>query len=1613
MKGDFTRWTFRPAANYSSVLLQQGRVLLDADWNEQRAIDLTARRRLAADLIGPAAGPMGHVGFGLTPTDADSDGIHEGLRLAAGRYYVDGILCELGVDTPISAQPDLPGVDPLAGLSEGRYLVYLDVWERHVTHIEDARIKEKALGGPDHTTRAQVVAQARLLSLDELALGAGECDAIHDPSALGALIEGTRGRAAASVDPTPAATDPCVVPASAGYRGLENQLYRVEIHKGGNDGTVTFKWSRDNGSVVTAWTGQQPSSGTSAVLEVGDLGPDSERTFNTHNLLVELLDDSHQLLPGPGILAHVDSADEAAPTLTVMAPMDPDGAALPLSAIAFDPLAPHPRVRRWDGGSLRRIDEVDVTDGGFDWIELEKGVRVRFEFGAGQTFRSGDYWLIPARTVDGTIDWEPDGAQDPHGKTHRYACIAIVTLDAAGDWAIEDPCQVEFPTMGSLTQLRYVGGDGQQAVLSDPATTLPASLRVQVLNGGAPVVGAQIRFHINSTAADDGILEDLVGGASGQDIVAVTAPNGGARVRWTVASESAWDSDPDLVNLQVRAILLDECGDETQQVVRYDTSHSPPMAALDAAGFPSDDVQGAVDVLTANPSFTYVSGDGQEAMPGNDLPNELAVRVGNGAFPHQGATVAFLLVDLDGKTAANDVNWAGSLVVGTVGTETSALLWGFGPLKREISVQTDAEGYASVRWTVGATPGTQRPGVRARLVLPGAPIPFDIFSPGAQIFFQGRWSLASNVSYTPACEHLAEAGVDTVQEALDALCTDRTLYYVSGTGQAAELGETLLVPLTVRVANEGVPIGGARVRFQIQGLDHTLGIDESTGGTLDSGGPGVVGSDNWTNAISSGTHQVIVESDGDGLARATWVYPADEWDGVPGVRATLLDDAVDPTTSIVEFGAVLQRAQLESDDGVHVVETTMVDRFGTVRDLRNDSVVDPNHLLAQIRIRCDVAVNPAILKGKRTAHLRLEVPYGWQLGGEVPDETDDFFRPSGVQHYDEHILAGTLASDDTEIIWTPTTAARRMLVKTTTGPMGTGNNGYRVLPQDWPLPRRLAIFGARQTRVRAVLTVEGDFITAQGDDSLHLDGETRGVSGSGGLIDLLLPSQGDGRAGGDFRTWFWLDLRQWWRPTDVGTFAVPIDTASPAVVVVEVEPWLEPSIVLAWTGESRVHMTTLAPGAATWSFGGEAVGTDVPSQTPAFWVGDVEDGVPQVNLAWTDEAGDAWIARASATGTTDVVRLVDIAGSSLPKASTPPSAVGLDSGSALAWADSNGQLVLVSGDAAGHWSVSDLNAAVAGSTTRGITDAVFAERSALRAVPSASLATEASASAAGGGGADPTGVGAPGPSRVFADFVLGMGASAGLDKVAQERLVLSAGRVAVDPGSEPQRADVEALVGGFTRKGRLQFRGRPVVMFADGSLLVLAQGTRGKRRALYCFERDGRSGTWSGEELSARLEGWQASPSDALFGSAAVDAEGEGRFAAAWWTSNDSVLALLRRGDSAWALEVVPIPSAVDTKRPPVVVVDGVGLTHVFLATAATDGAKVVDVWSDGAGHWTQTDLAEQGGLSGLSATTAAVGRSGEAVVVVSTELTHTRMAASIAELSLPFRTDERKTHKR
>jgi hypothetical protein len=63
------------------------------------------------------------------------------------------------------------------------------------------------------------------------------------------------------------------------------------------------------------------------------------------------------------------------------------------------------------------------------WLDLEDGVQVQFQ-GDGP-YRSGDYWLIPARTEIGDVLWPgtPGNrtAKQPDGVPYYFAPLGLVT----------------------------------------------------------------------------------------------------------------------------------------------------------------------------------------------------------------------------------------------------------------------------------------------------------------------------------------------------------------------------------------------------------------------------------------------------------------------------------------------------------------------------------------------------------------------------------------------------------------------------------------------------------------------------------------------------------------------------------------------------------------------------------------------------------------------------------------------------------------------------------------------------------------------------------------------------------------------------------------------------------------------------------------------------------------------------------------------------------------------------------------------------------------------------------------------------------------------------------
>jgi hypothetical protein len=482
MKGDFSRDTFDKNKHYKAVMMQQGRVQVDADWNEQADIQAYQRETALGDIIGPSGALKNHDGFKVTGSGAN-------LTLGPGRIYVDGILCELGTGSPALQ------LGPPAG--NGLHIVYLDVWERHVTALEDPAIREKALGGPDTATRVQTVWQVKFEPVS------GQ-DPGQFPLLWGEKFGESKLKLTARLDPEGGPSGPCDLNPQPGYKQRENQLYRVEIHSV-TGGAPTYKWSRDNGTVVAAI---EKVDNDSVVVE--SLGRDDVLGFADQQW-VEILDDTVELRGDPGQLLSIIGAPDP-----VKRELSLSGSVNPLVPVPgkLDP-AKHPRVRRWDSpGAVK-------THAG--WLTLEDGIQVRFE---GSGCRSGDYWLIPARAGIG-IEWPTDGADPvalpPAGIRHHFCALALVKV-TSGTFEAPQDLRPVFPALTDLTSFFYVGGSGQDAMSEN--LVLGSPLRVGVANGKWPVKGARVRFEVQSGG---GTLS-----GPGPGGVVTTGEDGIASCSWTL-----------------------------------------------------------------------------------------------------------------------------------------------------------------------------------------------------------------------------------------------------------------------------------------------------------------------------------------------------------------------------------------------------------------------------------------------------------------------------------------------------------------------------------------------------------------------------------------------------------------------------------------------------------------------------------------------------------------------------------------------------------------------------------------------------------------------------------------------------------------------------------------------------------------------------------------------------------------------------------------------------------------------------------------------------------------------------------------------------------------------
>ena len=461
MSGDYSRWSFDPLRHFGAVLMQQGRVHTDADFNEWVSITLRRLQAGSLDTLGAAVVPR------ETPQGFQVVASGGGLTIGRGRMYVDGLLVENHGEppaewdprlaelrgtapTPYDAQPHLPEAPPLPG-SAGPHLVYLRAWQRERTSIEDPSLVEPALG-VDTTARLQTAWQVRVLP--DVGDAVTCATPLEDVPGFEEAEPTAAGRLSTATADVPGEPDPCRVPPSGDYKGLENQLYRVEIHDGGGLGAggATFKWSRDNATVATRIT-ELP------VLDrivVESVGRDDVLRFSDGDW-VEITDDFRELAGLPGELRRIQSGggvDDATREIRLTEPL-PAGA-FPTDAQGRTTPGRNTRMTRWDqhgrvvdaaGAVVVDLDvagapgTIPVGDGTAR-VLLEHGIVVTLGLDpVGGRFRTGDFWVFAARTADASVEALDEAP--PLGIHAHHAKLALITLPES-----ETDCRSLWPPEG-------------------------------------------------------------------------------------------------------------------------------------------------------------------------------------------------------------------------------------------------------------------------------------------------------------------------------------------------------------------------------------------------------------------------------------------------------------------------------------------------------------------------------------------------------------------------------------------------------------------------------------------------------------------------------------------------------------------------------------------------------------------------------------------------------------------------------------------------------------------------------------------------------------------------------------------------------------------------------------------------------------------------------------------------------------------------------------------------------------------------------------------------------------------------------------------------------------
>jgi len=267
MASDRSRRIETPRSGYKGVVAQQGRVILDRDFNAQQSLIAERAALDALNFVGPSGSPDD--GFRIlapllssppaSPPTSPPSGPALDFRISPGVMYLGGQAAILPLATEVasapwtySKQPDWPS--PTPATPTPFELVYLDVAQLEVSAVEDPDLLEVALGGPDTTLRTKLLRRVRRLPVKQADCLPAWDQAVAQWRAQGLSFDPLTMRLTPAVGlqigftSSGAPSNPCDPAATGGYLGADNQLIRLRIVNKG--GAAQLLWSYDNASFL-------------------------------------------------------------------------------------------------------------------------------------------------------------------------------------------------------------------------------------------------------------------------------------------------------------------------------------------------------------------------------------------------------------------------------------------------------------------------------------------------------------------------------------------------------------------------------------------------------------------------------------------------------------------------------------------------------------------------------------------------------------------------------------------------------------------------------------------------------------------------------------------------------------------------------------------------------------------------------------------------------------------------------------------------------------------------------------------------------------------------------------------------------------------------------------------------------------------------------------------------------------------------------------------------------------------------------------------------------------------------------------------------------------------